>query len=258
MESKENIVPRSYKPYVKTRSALSETNLNKSPRKISESTGLAKFSLRPTTINPPSPRKRGLPIQVPLSPERSPTQKRENDILFKMAKKERQVMDLKTKLALAQRELDSLTAECRKMNISDSPERSNPIAEITRKLEGEFKSNTLKARHSILNFTNSFIQENEFAQAVNSGVKQHTLKAQRSLANFSLDQERNWVTKSRLFLENLTLSSDERQRVYLNENAKHFQLDEINEGDYTCDTSALEGESSDEDYGTEKAEPYCV
>ncbi|CUS22161.1 LAQU0S04e09582g1_1 [Lachancea quebecensis] len=156
-------------------------------RVISESTGLYKLSIVNKQKNstgseeeitePPKPEtpKKGLPLSSPIRKgsklESSPT--REDNVglnepgsfseslLYELAAKRRQVVELKQQLQHAEKELETLEQRCKKIGQADktpgSPER---LHEITSKLQDTWRDvnsspTVLKSRQSISNFFNT-------------------------------------------------------------------------------------------------------
>lgn len=187
-------------------------------RVISESTGLYRLSIvkkqenntadKPLQDDVETPKK-GLPLAVPLG---SPTRIKHNNangsptsispspsssqlpetLLYELASKRRQVVELRQRLAQAEKDLQMLEEKC--MNASQAP--NDKIQIFTKKLQRTFQDvnnnpTVLKSRQSISNFFNA--ESNE--EKKNEGAK--------SLSNTNLGTRPSFLQLTASRLQNL-------------------------------------------------------
>lgn len=153
-------------------------------RVISESTGLYKLSIvnkqQQAEENPPrndeaplEPTRKGLPLTIPLESghdsessvdlSRSSTldgqSKVSEALLYELAAKRRQVVELKQQLSQAERELSALEHKCRDLSQENKPQSQERLHEISSKFQKTLQDvnsspRMIKSKQSISNFFN--------------------------------------------------------------------------------------------------------
>ncbi|ODV95582.1 hypothetical protein PACTADRAFT_3274 [Pachysolen tannophilus NRRL Y-2460] len=229
-------------------------------RVISESTGLVKFSLRATATNSDtailttatdenfepvqdvqiqeSPRRKGLPIHIPVDTRSSGEQRKEvhsspernietfvsettqhidqipslgfdnemnekcikeipdEDLLFELATKQREVLELRNKLSAAEKELSLLTKKCCLINPSNFHQglhnnkngMNSLLSNGLNHTLSEFKKKLQPIDEEMLNDNKPATLEHNFT----SPIKTHALKARESILNLSANLANNY------------------------------------------------------------------
>ncbi|ANZ77312.1 BA75_04540T0 [Komagataella pastoris] len=224
-------------------------------RQVSESTGLVKFSIGK---NAASPVKDGLPMYLPL--KSAVHEDKENDILFQLAKKQRQVVDLTQTLEIAKQELAELERKYQSEFNSRNPSPvqkkdqnpptapKNPLSELKRIMEknNEKKPSALKSKKSLFNLQQDF-EDNKAIQKIRTDFT--TLSS--NFLNDSKKFQQGFVTKANSFFNNFnnpgsnSIASDKNS---MNDKSSGSYLYEV--GKHGANETLMSSEDEDEeDYG---------
>lgn len=181
----------------------------KKERIVSESTGLIKFSIKKPTAEDSPERKQHaptIPIFVPIDQDTVDAKPTENDLLFQMAAKQRQIMELKDQLKLAEQELSALEDQYNSQNIPTTPTRKQPISE------------TIKKSTSILNFQQSPQTLSKTQTQISRGLSQLSSNFQ-STSNGLLSKGRElWGTRIK---KDIQLGQEMLSQMFDNNSSAH-------------------------------------